>query len=219
MKTLSFLLLPMLTLSPHAAAGGEGRIEGRVFYPVKMARELPNIIVFIIPVGHEVPVQVPAKHALISQKGAKFLPEMLVIPRGQTVDFINNDKIDHNVFSFSTTRRFDLGLYPQGVFKSVKFEKEGPVLILCSIHEWMVGVIYVAPSHLFAVSDKTGVFSITGVPPGRYTAYTWNPKLPTVSEAVEVSQVDVAAAKPTLLMIDLTKDLGGPVPKPGAKKL
>ncbi len=215
------LLAVACAVSPHfcAALDRGGRIDGRMFFPAKTAaRELSGIIVFLTPVGHEVPVRPPAEHAVISQKSAKFRPELLVIPKGQTVDFVNDDQVDHNVFSFSSARSFDLGLYPRGVFKSVKFETPGPVVTLCSIHEWMAGVIYVAPSHLFAVSDKAGGFSIVDVPPGRYVAYTWNPRFPTVSEAVEVDRVVVEAGRPVSLRIDLTKGLRGASANPGAKK-
>jgi plastocyanin len=201
-----------LLLSPldALAADTAGRVEGRVFFPTSVAvKELPQIVVFLKSRGQEPPLKVPAEHAKISQKGAKFFPELLVIPKGQTVDFINDDKIDHNVFSFSSARRFDLGIYPQGLSKSVTFEKEGPIFILCSIHEWMTGVIYVSPTSLYAMTAKDGAFAIENVPPGSYMSYTWNAKLPTATEAIEISVLDVKSGKATPLMIDLSKDMGG----------
>ena len=100
---------------------------------------------------------------------------MTVVSVGQTVNFLNDEDraIEHNVFSNSAPKRFDLGLYGPGKSKAVTFDKPGPVFLYCSIHRYMDGVVYVAPSPFFATVAKDGSFTITGVKPGNYNLRTW----------------------------------------------
>jgi plastocyanin len=201
------LLLFVLFGGASAAAQepSAGRVEGAVVLGVKAAaaRDLSNVLVFLVPLDHAVALKPPSSHARVSQKNAKFLPDFLAVAKGQAVDFPNDDAVEHNVFSFSPAKRFDLGLYVRPDSKSVTFDKEGPVFLFCSIHEWMTGVIYVAPNPLFAVTDAAGTFAIADVPPGLYMAYTWNVSLPAATQRVEVRAIEVKASQPTRLSIDL----------------
>src|SRR5207244_3353166 len=106
----------------------------------------------------------PKTPATISQKGAQFSPSLLVICVGQVVDFRNDEdrRIEHNVFSHSPAKDFDLGLYAPGPNKPVTFEKPGPVHLFCSIHRYMDGFIYVCPTPFFAQVAADGHFEISG---------------------------------------------------------
>ena len=55
-------------------------------------------------------------HAVMDQRDETFVPHLLAITTGTTVDFPNSDRIYHNVFSLSKTDRFDLGRYAQGAY-------------------------------------------------------------------------------------------------------
>jgi hypothetical protein len=93
---------------------------------------------------------------------------------GSSVDFPNSDKVYHNVFSLSKTRRFDLGRYPRGQSRSVVFDRTGVVRVFCEIHSHMSAYILVFAHRFFAVSDVDGRFRIDGIPPGSYTLAVWN---------------------------------------------
>jgi len=118
------------------------------------------------------PAPAPAK---VSQKNAKFDPPMTVVTIGQAVSFPNDEEkpIDHNVFSTSPAKRFDLGLYGPGKEKTVTFDKPGPVFLFCSIHRYMDGVIFVSPTPYTSRVDKTGHYEIKDVPPGQWVLKTW----------------------------------------------
>lgn len=150
----------------------------------------------------------PEAHPVISQKNARFDPPLAVVVKGQTVDFPNDDNIDHNVFSFSKVKKFDLGIYPKGEKKSLVFDREGPVLIFCSVHEQMNGILFVVPNALYALTDSAGRFSITGVPVGRYSVRTWNAAMPGASRLVEVTSIAVSAGEPVRLDINLADASG-----------
>jgi plastocyanin len=114
----------------------------------------------------------------VSQKGAKFRPALLVVCVKTTVDFLNDEDrpIEHNVFSNSPVMQFDLGLYKPGESRPVTFDKPGAVLLYCSIHRHMDGVVYVTPTPYFAVIDGASgdlKYKIDDVPAGRWIVRTW----------------------------------------------
>lgn len=104
----------------------------------------------------------------IVQKQKRFVPHVMAIPVGATVDFPNLDPIFHNAFSNFAGQPFDVGLYPPGTSQKVRFMREGVVRVFCNIHPTMSAVIVVAPSRYLAVSNKAGAFSIQAVDPGEY---------------------------------------------------
>lgn len=125
--------------------------------------------------------------ALVRQNGARFDPPFLVVAKGQQVEMPNDDVIFHNVFSYSEPNDFDLGMYPSGQSRSLRFQRSGLVRIYCSIHEGMDGLIFVAPSHLFALPDPLGRYAISDVPPGRYSLHVWSERLPERIQRVEIA--------------------------------
>jgi plastocyanin len=104
----------------------------------------------------------------IVQKQKRFVPHVMAIPVGATIDFPNLDPIFHNAFSNFAGQPFDVGLYPPGTSQKVHFVREGVVRVFCNIHPTMSAVIVVARSRYIAVSNKGGGFSIPGVEPGEY---------------------------------------------------
>jgi plastocyanin len=113
-------------------------------------------------------------HAVMDQRNETFVPHLLAITTGTTVDFPNSDRFYHNVFSLSKTKRFDLGRYPAGDSKRVTFEKPGIVRVFCEIHSHMNAYILVFNHPYFAVSDADGRYHIDNVPPGTYNVVAWH---------------------------------------------
>ena len=112
--------------------------------------------------------------AELKQEGQRFGPRMIVIPVGSTVSFPNADPIFHNVFSLSSAKKFDLGYYPAGQTRIVKFERPGVVQVYCHLHTNMYAAIVVAPSRWYAVPGDDGAFSFHDVPPGTYRLVAWH---------------------------------------------
>ncbi len=149
-----------------------GAIAGSVKSPT--GAPLPGIVVYLAPEENQ-SIDAPTQPVTVSQKGAQFSPPLLIICKGQSVDFLNDEDrpIEHNVFSNSPTQPFDLGLYKPGESRSEKFNSPGPVLLYCSIHRRMDGVIYVAPSPYFSQTAADGTYRIEGIPSGRWEISTW----------------------------------------------
>jgi plastocyanin len=146
----------------------------------------------------------PSNSVKVSQKGAQFDPRLLVVSVGQTVEFLNDEdrNIEHNVFSNSPAKRFDLGLYGPGQSKKVTFDKPGPVFLYCSIHRYMDGVIFVAPTPYTSRVTEDGHYSIDNVPPGDWTLKTWQRRKRFAEQTVPVT---VTADKPVTVDLALKK--------------
>lgn len=120
------------------------------------------------------PVTAPQK-VVIDQRNLAFSPQVLAIRVGTTVEFPNNDKVFHNVFSWRDGKKFDLGMYPKGAVKRIVFDRPGLARLFCNIHPNMAAYIMAVDSPYFAVSNEKGTFVLTGVPPGTYTYHAWRP--------------------------------------------
>ena len=90
------------------------------------------------------------------QQDMRFDPEILVIPVGSTVSFPNGDPIFHNVFSLSKPKQFDLGYYPVGQSRTVKFDKAGVVQVYCHLHPQMSAAILIVDSSWYTRPDEDG---------------------------------------------------------------
>ncbi len=128
----------------------------------------------------------PSTVAQIGQRNRRFEKEVLVIPAGSSVSFPNGDPIFHNVFSLSKAKAFDLGYYPQGQTRTVRFEKPGPVQVFCHLHTNMSAAILVVPNQLFAQPTSDGAFRIPGVPPGKHLVRLWHRSAGFLQQEVEV---------------------------------
>ena len=162
--TLTIVLLAAFTTAAFA-----GTIEGKV--------SSGNSVVYIDTIsGKTFPV--PTQDPVIDQKGLKFNPAVLVVQVGTTVDFQNDDTVQHNVFwpSVGGNKKegHNLGTWPKGEKRSFKFDQPGVVPLLCNVHAEMAGYIIVSPTPYYAQTDGTGNFKIDNVPDGKYTVVAWH---------------------------------------------
>ena len=122
----------------------------------------------------------------MDQRNETFVPHLLAITTGTTVDFPNSDRIYHNVFSLSKTKTFDLGRYAAGRSQSVRFDRPGIVRVFCDIHSHMNAFILVFNHRFFAVTDADGRYRIDNIPPGTYNVVAWNEGLASEPRAAAV---------------------------------
>ena len=141
----------------------------------------------------------PTAHARIDQKGLKFLPRVVPVLVGTTVDFLNSDSVLHNVFSpDACADHFNLGTWPQGQTKTFTFKKACFAALLCRVHPEMEGFVAAVPTPYFAVTSPNGSYQIKDVPDGTYAVKVWHPKLKAASKSVTVkgaTEADFTIAK------------------------
>jgi hypothetical protein len=122
----------------------------------------------------------------IVQQDLRFAPRVLAAVAGTAVEFRNLDRVFHSTFSVSAANRFDLGKYAPGHRDTVLFDQPGVVNLHCDIHPDENGFVVVVPNHAYARPDSFGRFDLKKLPPGRYTANAWHPRLGESSAAFEV---------------------------------
>jgi len=183
-----------------------GKIEGTI--NVKGLRTPADIVVYLT---NAPPTDIDLTKAkfVMDQQNLAFIPHVLPIPVGSTVLFPNNDKVDHNVFSMSRTKQFNLGSYKPGESQTVVFDKPGIVEVRCDVHAEMAAYILVMKNPYFGITDKNGNFeipdsgylqrvglnSISDLPPGNYSIKTWHEKLRTDKQSIVISDTGDAAVQ------------------------
>ena len=175
------------------SAARPGSIRGRVDVrrPAAPVERRPGVAELGTPAGRDVPnllrsvvylesaprgafESAEGGHAVMDQRNETFVPHVLAITTGTTVDFPNSDKFYHNVFSLSKIHPFDLGRYAAGSSRPVRFDRAGIVRVFCDIHSHMNAYILVFNHPFFAMTDAEGRYRIDNVPPGTYGVIAWN---------------------------------------------
>jgi plastocyanin len=132
------------------------------------------------------PVTAENRRAVLDQRNLNFSPHVLAVRVGALVDFPNDDRVFHNVFSFRDGKKFDLGLYPVGTMRHVTFDKPGLSRIFCNIHPNMAAYVIAVDSPYFTVTDQNGGFVIPQVPAGTFTYHAWRPGGPDLTGTVTI---------------------------------
>jgi plastocyanin len=164
-----------------------GEIKGKV--TAQGIHSAKNIAVYVDAIPGKT-FDAPSKHVIMDQHHLEFVPHVLVVLKGSTVDFLNSDATLHNVFwpDIGGNRKLagNLGTWPQGQKKSFTFDNVGAASLLCNVHPEMSGYVVVVPTPYFAVTNADGEFEINDVPPGHYTLKTWSEEGKPTTASVDV---------------------------------
>jgi plastocyanin len=186
LKTMTKSLASFVVTLALTASSFAGSISGKLSGPNGIS------VVYIDTIaGKTFPV--PEQHPVINQKGLQVLPHISIVQAGSTVDFLNSDKVAHNVFwpgvqsGGKKGPGHNLGTWPQGEKRSFKFDQAGVASILCNVHPEMSGYLVIVPTPYFAESDASGSYKIENVPDGQYTVTAWHEGLKTQSKALAVA--------------------------------
>jgi plastocyanin len=208
-----------VAVTPIVALGQGGSVKGRVTLAVEVHRrhrsispyararysspqyespsgEVVNVVLFIEDHPSFTNLPRPSGSFTIEQRGLTFIPRVLPVPVGASVEFPNNDDVFHNIFSLSSTKRFDLGRYPTGQSRSVKLDKPGIIKVFCDIHAHMSAIIYVLTTPFFTTADTTGGFLLDGIPAGRYLLKAWH-------ETLGEKTVEIVIEERTVLPVEI----------------
>ena len=184
---LACLVSPAQSAQPASRGTIRGRVDVRrtapavtrptvteLGAPAPHSQDILRSVVYLESAPAAAFMDAEAEHATMDQRNETFIPHVLAVTVGTTVDFPNSDHTYHNVFSLSKAKQFDLGHYAAGRSKSVRFDRAGIVRVFCEIHSHMSAFILVFSHPYFAVTGPDGRYQIDRVPPGRYTLDAWN---------------------------------------------
>ena len=172
------LCAALLSLAPLQARAGD--ITGKV--DATPAKYLEETVVYV----EKADGKYTPKTAQMDQKGMKFIPHLLTITAGDSVKFLNNDGVDHNVYT-PDNEAYNLGMFSKGGSKDQLFKTPGVYSQLCSVHPEMLAWVFVGQNPYSAIVEKDGSFKIKGVPPGTYSVAVWNSKLKAGPQSVTVA--------------------------------
>ena len=153
--------------------------------------ELRHVVVYL---RNAKPQTVAPMRVAIRQVNESFTPRVVAVTVGSEVEFPNDDPIYHNVFSLSRAKNFNLGRYPRGDTRRVRFDKPGIVKVFCEIHSHMSATVMVLDHPWFAVPDEQGRFELPPVPTGEQSITAWHERLGDTTVRVRIESGQTATA-------------------------
>ena len=182
MKSKTFLLA--LVIAVFCSAVWAGDIDGKV-----SGMKGKSVLYVEAIAGKTFPA--PKDQPVMDQKGLTFVPQLMVVQQHTTVQFLNSDNVQHNVFwpSIGGDKKAakNLGTWPKGEQRPFTFDKAGVVPLFCNVHPEMEAYIVVSPTPYFAQTDDGGNYKIKDIPDGSYTVTAWHEGAKSQSKPVTVS--------------------------------
>jgi len=172
MKAYRFFFAPLLALCASLAQAASVHVQ----VVDQAGAPVPNAVVYATPVAGKPPATKPAG-AIIDQVKRRFVPLVSVVQTGASVTFPNKDNIEHDVYSFSPAKRFELNLYHGIPSSPVVFDKPGLVVMGCNIHDQMVSYLLIVDTPWFAKTDANGMAVIDNLPADALKLSAWHFRL------------------------------------------
>ena len=174
----------------HSVCGKEKDAEDIVLSPAKGIR---NVVVSLQspPPGAKWPVSLPMVQ--MDQEQCAFVPRVVVVPAGGTVEFLNTDRLLHNLHSASTGNPTFNRTQPRGRTIPIVFKTPEIIRVDCDLHPWMRAWVVVAEHPFYAVTNDHGEFVLDNVPPGKYSLQLWQESLGAVTQDVTVKDEAITA--------------------------
>ena len=167
-----------LALGPALAATVQVQVQDGA------GRVLPEAVVFLESREARLLVKA-APGEQMAQLNKQFVPRVLVVPVGSSVQFPNHDTVRHHVYSFSAAKTFELKLYSGKEANPVVFDKTGIAVLGCNIHDHMAAWVVVVETPFYGRSARDGTVVLNNVPAGAYRMRVWHPGLPVGAAATD----------------------------------
>jgi plastocyanin len=175
-------------------------------------------IVLVAEPEFPIPARHPVRTAIMDQQNMQFVPNIVVIQTGTGIEFPNSDQIQHQVYSFSAAKSFQLSLYAGHKYPPVVFDRPGLVVVGCNIHDRMIGYIYVSDSPYFGRSNASGHLALHDLPGGDYRLTAWHPRLQERAGTTLQMPVLIMDATPANAVFHLAQPLRPSTEHPGDKR-
>ena len=191
------LTRPALTLAGAlavlllAGCASKGAIVGHV----RMPAERPKDVVVMAWLEDGSPPPPPARRARVVQARGRFEPRVLVVEAGTTVEFQNQDRVFHKVFSVTPRARFTLAAHRPGEVRQSAFAQAGVVQVYCEFHPKEELYVVVVPGRWHARPAADGAFAFSDLRRGTYMLRAWHPALGAVTQRIEVPSRHPAVLK------------------------
>jgi plastocyanin len=163
--------------------GNEKNADDLLLSPQK---EIRNAVVWLENPPPNATWPAGAEKVEIDQKKCVYLPRVVVVPAGGTVDFLNSDRLLHNIHATPSHNASFNRTQPKNRTIPITFTKPEIIRITCDLHPWMAAWVVVAAHPFYAITGVDGQFAFDNLPPGQYELKVWHERLGTVSSNVTV---------------------------------
>lgn len=194
-----------LILVAQVALGG----DVDVYVLDREGRPVADVAVYAAKPDGQNSLPAPAANAVMDQVGKRFVPHVLIVQSGTSVEFPNSDTVAHHVYSFSHPNKFMLPMYKGLAHPPVTFEHSGVVILGCNIHDHMLGYILVVDSANYTKTDESGKASLSLQRPEDYEIKIWSPRIRDHEELLSKTIVSPESMEPTV-SFQLARKLGPP---------
>lgn len=203
---------------PLVAVSLSGRIELVASRDpgVRKHKDYSGVVVWLEPADSSSKISSQPRRMAMVQKHKQFIPHVLAVPVGSTINFPNLDPIFHNAFSNFDGQLFDVALYPPGTTRAVTFKRAGTVRVFCNIHPTMSAVIVVLNTPWFGVSRPNGQFVISDVPQGEYALHVFHERA--TDDTLKVLGRNIKVQTGDIVLAPLVISESGYLPAPHKNK-
>lgn len=171
-----------------AVCGRSHTLEDLVVSPT--TKGVAHAIVALEDVPRERTPPTAPRRLVFDNRDCRFVPHAAVLTVGSVVEMLNSDPTLHTVHLYGPVD-VNIALPLQGMKITRRLERPGMVVVKCDVHGWMQAFIRVDPHPFHAVTDTSGAFRMTGIPPGTYTLNVWHEKLGTQKRQVSIREGQV----------------------------
>lgn len=172
-SVLGILIAAAFLLGAQPASAADLRVHVKD----NAGKPVVDAVVYVSPRGGVTATAPPREPVVMDQRDKEFVPYVLPVRVGTSVQFPNSDNIRHHVYSFSQAKIFELPLYKGTPAGPVTFDKPGAVALGCNIHDWMIGYVYVLETPYFEKTADNGEARLTNLPAGAVEVRVWHPRL------------------------------------------
>jgi len=146
-----------------------------------------DVIIAAYPLSFKAEIK-PLPNARIIQRNAVFIPNVLPITPGTTVEFVNADRFFHNVFSITPGANFNIGRRPRNDVIRRRISATGKISLFCDIHSQMAATIISLETPYFTKSNRKGVYLLDNLPKGRYRLEVFHPEFDKITEEITLGE-------------------------------
>jgi hypothetical protein len=133
-----------------------------------------NAIVYLKNISAGKPLELPEQRRHLDQRHCRYIPHILLVPRDAELQMQSSDTTLHTIH-MDGAATYNLPFPFPDKINSRTMSTPGLVNLRCNGgHVWMNAEMMVVSHPYYAVTDESGQFELTNVPPGTYQIVAWH---------------------------------------------
>ncbi|HTV59166.1 MAG TPA: carboxypeptidase-like regulatory domain-containing protein [Verrucomicrobiae bacterium] len=163
-----------ITKNPEVCAANGEKIRDLERIVISPDGGVENTVVYLKDITKGKAMDLPVAERTLDQKNCRYVPHVMLVPKGGEFDMVSSDPILHNVHMTGA----ELYNIPFPIANHVvkrTFNRDGVANLKCDAgHVWMNAVVLTVDHPYYAITDARGNFTIKDIPAGTYTIEAWH---------------------------------------------